>query len=247
MDGPRRNPHPQLQRRLCRRKSEPSPGSGAHPCGDPPCVSTPGPREGRTHPHSCRRVFGGARPANAFSQEDSELWKCRSSAVKAEGPASGARGCGATSALPSRAAGLRSAPATATSRPAGWGWALCSRRPRRAPGGLVRDRLSSSCPSGCGESMGSKGTPGWDQLLGRCCLSRDTPGPSVSPRHPLSPPFQRPPPVPGVRPAGSMTFVGLKPLATPTPRVSTCQNVWFKQPQATASGSGRGTAPPALR
>lgn len=96
MDGPRRNPHPQLQRRLCRRKSEPSPASGAHPCGDPPCVSTPGPREGRTHPHSCRRVFGGARPANAFSQEDSELWKCRSSAVKAEGPASGARGCGAT-------------------------------------------------------------------------------------------------------------------------------------------------------
>lgn len=167
MDGPRRNPHPQLQRRLCRRKSEPSPGSGAHPCGDPPCVSTPGPREGRTHPHSCRRVFGGARPANAFSQEDSELWKCRSSAVKAEGPASGARGCGATLALPSRAAGLRSAPAT--SRPAGWGWALCSRRPRRAPGGLVRDRLSSSCPSGCGESMGNKGTPGRDQLLGRCC------------------------------------------------------------------------------
>lgn len=211
----------------------------------PTVCQHPGPREGRTHPHSCRRVFGGARPANAFSQEDSELWKCRSSAVKAEGPASGARGCGATSALPSRAAGLRSAPAT--SRPAGWGWALCSRRPRRAPGGLVRDRLSSSCPSGCRESMGSKGTPGRDQLLGRCCLSGDTPGPSVSPGHPLSPPFQRPPPVPGVRPAGSMTFVGLKPLATPTPRVSTCQNVWFKQPQATASGSGRGTAPPALR
>lgn len=69
---------------------------------------------------------------------------------------SGAAGCGAVSALPSRAAWLQGS--LAASRPAGWGWALWSRRARGRPVGSWG--TSSHCTARPAEA-GPRARTGW--------------------------------------------------------------------------------------
>lgn len=241
MGGPRRNPHPQLQRRLhgsqsplqaaertrvaTHRVSAPPGPGGAHaptllPAGLRGCTA-------------CECFFSGR-----FRTLEMQI-------VGREG-----RGAG------ERSEGLRGH--LGPSEPRRWAAERTGHEPPCRPGlGSVQQEATAGARWACaGPALlvlpvwlrgehGEQGDPGPGPAAGPLLSQRGHSRPFCVSWAPSEPSFPKTSPSPGSAARWVDDICGAQ--ASSHPHSQGLQNVWFKQPQAAASGSGRGTAPPALR